>query len=257
MYEERETPVLPGSYELRMLTEVDSILEATAKLAADGADEGTLVWARSQTNARTRRGHHWEAPEGNLHCGLVLQPDYDNITAQQLCTVATVAAGAAVAERVAPMTGLGYRWPGDLLVNELLAGCVQIQAANDGSDPWPWLVLGLSVNVAHHPENPEPECYNSIHASGEAEHVRSLEILEQFTRHFLRWINIWAEEGYGPVRDAWMQRARDVGETRELEFPSRTVAGTVRGIGEHGELMLEAGTETLDTVSIAEYFGLQ
>ena len=34
---------------------------------------------------------------------------------------------------------------------------------------WPWLVVGASVNVAHHPENPEPELYNSIHASGEAD----------------------------------------------------------------------------------------
>lgn len=256
-HDAREVPVLPGSYELRVLPAVDSVAHATARLAAAGAPEGTLVWAASQTAARTRRGHRWEAAEGNLHCGIVLEPDYDNRTAEQIAAVATVAAGTAVAECVAPMTGLGFRWPGDLLVNDLLAGCVQLAAAGGERDPWPWLVVALSVNVAHHPPNPEPERYNSIHASGEAEHVRALDVLEHFARHFLRWINIWADEGYAPVRDAWLQRARDIGEARRIELPQRTASGTVRGIGAHGELMLDSAAGALDAVSIAEYFALR
>jgi len=257
MYEHRELPVLPAGYDLRVLPHVDSVLDEAVRRAEAGAEEGSLIWAASQQKATTRRGHVWHAPEGNLHCALVLRPEYDNHTAQQLCAVASVAAGAAIAELVAPMTGLGFRWPGDLLVNELLAGQVQLRAPTGGGDPWPWLAVGVSVNVAHHPDNPEPEQYNSIHASGDAEHVRALEVLEQFSRHFLRWINIWAEEGFAPVRAAWMQRARDVGETRRLDLGDLGVEGVVRGLGEHGELLLDAGPDRLEIVSVADYFALR
>jgi BirA family biotin operon repressor/biotin-[acetyl-CoA-carboxylase] ligase len=256
MSEDRELPLLPGAYELSIVPRVDCVLADAARRAAAGADEGTLVWADEQRAARTRRGHAWEAPAGNLHCAVVLRPDYDTGVGQQIATVAGVAAGAAVAEVVAPMTGMGFRWPGDVLVNELLAGQVQLAAAPPAGGIWPWLVVGVSLNVAHHPENPEPEAYNSIHASGEAEHVRVVEVLELFARHFLRWINIWAEEGYAPVRAAWLQRARDVGQPRRLELGPRIVSGTTRGIGECGELLLDSGADRLQQVTIAEYHGL-
>jgi BirA family biotin operon repressor/biotin-[acetyl-CoA-carboxylase] ligase len=256
MHPEHELPVLPGVYELTILEQVDDVLEEAARRAERGEDEGTLVWAGSQRAARTRRGHRWEAPPGNLHCALVLRPDYDNRTAEQLCAVAGVAAGAAVAEVVAPMTGMGLRWPGDVLVNELLAGCVRLKTPAGAGDPWPWLAVALSLNVAHHPENPEPERYNSIHASGDADDVRVVDVLEQFARHFLRWINIWADEGFAPVRAAWRQRARDIGETRELALGERRLRGRVLGIGEHGELVLDTGTGRDEHVRVADYFAL-
>jgi BirA family biotin operon repressor/biotin-[acetyl-CoA-carboxylase] ligase len=256
MFPDRELPSLPGPYELLILPQVDSVLEETARRARAGAEEGTLIWAESQRDARTRRGLTWEAPRGNLHCGLVLRPDYDNATAQQLCAVAAVAAGTAIAELVAPMTGMGFRWPGDLMINELLSGQVQLAAPAEGGDPWPWVAIAVSVNVAHHPENPEPERFNSIHDSGEADHVTVVDVLEQFSRHFLRAINRWAEEGYDPVREAWLQRAHDRGETRSLSVGGRRVSGVVRGMGEHGELILDTGANRTARVSVAEYFDL-
>jgi len=256
MHEDRELPSLPGPYELVLVPEVDSVLAEAARRGREGAEEGTLIWAESQRAARTRCGHPWDAPRGNLHCALVLRPDYDNAAAQQLCTVAAVAAGAAIAEVVAPMTGMGLRWPGDLLINELLAGQVQLAAPAGGVDPWPWLAVAVSVNVAHHPENPEPERFNSVHDSGDAEHVRVVEVLEHFARHFLRWVNIWAEDGYAPVRQAWLQRARDLGEQRSLAFADATVTGVARGLGPHGELLLDTGADRQRTVSVARYFDL-
>lgn len=257
MSEDRELPLLPGAYELIVVPRVDCVLADAARRAAAGADEGTLIWAGEQLAARTRRGHAWQAPAGNLHCAVVLRPDYDAGVGQQIATVAGVAAGTAIAELVAPMTGMGFRWPGDMLINELLAGQVQLAAAPAENGIWPWLIVGVSVNVAHHPENPEPELYNSIHASGEADHVRVVDVLELFARHFLRWINIWAEEGYAPVRAAWLQRARDLGQPRRLELGEHAFSGTTSGLGELGELVLDSGVDRLQHLSIAEYHGLR
>jgi BirA family biotin operon repressor/biotin-[acetyl-CoA-carboxylase] ligase len=259
------SPILPSAYELESIVEVDNVLAQAARRAAAGADEGTLIWAQRQTNARTRR-HPWDAPDGNLHCALIIRPDFDNQRSQQLCAVAAVAAGSAIAEVVAPMTGTGLCWPGDLLINELLAGQVQfaVPACDDhgksdgqgscNSERWPWLVIALSVNVAHHPQNQEPEEFNSIHDSGDSKDVTPTEVLELFTRHFLRWINIWAEDGFKPVREEWMRRARDLELPRALPFEHGHYVGINRGIGEHGELLLDTGAAQAVTLSIAEYF---
>lgn len=251
----QNAPSLPSAYELLVLNEVDSVLAEAVRQAQAGADEGTLVWAQRQSNARTRR-HDWEAPAGNLHCAVVIRPEFENRQSEQLCAVAMLAAGSAIAEVVTPMTGMGLRWPGDLLVNELLAGQVQLAVPDVGEAQWPWLAIALSVNIEQHPVNPEPEEFNSIHACGESEQVTVVEVLELFTRHLLRWINIWADEGFDPVRNEWMIRARDIGVARALPFAHGHYVGITRGIGEHGELLLDTGAKTPITLSIAEYFAL-
>jgi BirA family biotin operon repressor/biotin-[acetyl-CoA-carboxylase] ligase len=251
----QQKPELPSPYELIMLEETDSVLADAVRRAKAGAEEGTLLWAHSQSDAQTRR-FAWDAPPGNLHCAIILRPDFDNQQAGQICAVATLAAGSAVAELVAPMTGMGVRWPGDLLINELLAGQIQLAAPASNEEPWPWLVIAVSINVAHHPENPEPEEFNSIHDSGDSKEVTPITVLEQFTRHFLRDINRWAEDGFEQVRQAWRLRARDIGQRRVLAFAEHNYEGVTRDLGEHGELLLDNGSDESPSVSIAEYFSL-
>ena len=54
MHDQRELPSLPGPYELCILPEVDSVLAEAVRRAQAGAEEGTLLWASSQRDARTR-----------------------------------------------------------------------------------------------------------------------------------------------------------------------------------------------------------
>ena len=164
-----QSPQLPPHYALVRRARVDSAVAEAIRQARDGAEEGTLVWADEQSDARTRSGHAWFSPPGNLHCALVLRPDYDKARSGELAYVAAVAAGSALAELLAPMTGLRYRWPGDLLINELDAGRILLAASDSGGERYDWLVIGIMVNVALHPPNPEPERYNSVHASGAPE----------------------------------------------------------------------------------------
>ncbi len=248
-----DPPALPTVYELVALDRVDSVVEEAIRRARGGAGEGTLVWAREQTDARTAGGKGWYAPQGNLHCALIIQPDYDNLTAQQLLYVATVSAGTAIADILSAMTGLRWRWPGEFFINELKTGMVQLALPEEDADPYPWVVLGLSVNVAEHPPNPEPEQFNSIHASGTPE--ASVEnLLEGFVRHFLSWINRWAEEGFEPVRRAWTLRADGIGESMRMTLGQQTLTGTFKGIGVRGDAELELEDGTLRTVQAAEIF---
>ena len=165
-------PRLPPQFEVEALGRTGSVMRAALGRAADGAGEGTLVWAREQTSARTRRGKAWIGYAGNLHCALIIEPDYPNEEAWQLVYVNALAVGSAIAEMVSPMTGLRFAWPNRLLINDLLAARLDVATTDPTRDPYPALVLGASVNVAAHPPQPEPEEYNSIHASNAARRHR-------------------------------------------------------------------------------------
>ena len=249
-------PRLPPQFELVALDRVRSVVDAALARAASGAGEGTLVWAREQTDARTRRGNAWRGYEGNLHCALVIEPDYPNEDAWQLACVNALAVGSAIAEMVSPMTGLRFAWPNRLLINDLLAARLDVAATDPARDPYPALVLGASVNVAAHPPQPEPEEYNSIHASG-ARGITVADVLEAYASHFLAWSSRWADEGFAPLRRAWRIRTDGLGSGSDSEI--RLLSGPIHGrmddIDDRGALVLHTG-EGVRRITIGEYFGL-
>ena len=247
-------PRLPPQFELVALERTGSVMDAALARAAGGAGEGTLVWARDQSNARTRRGNAWIGYAGNLHCALIIEPDYPNEEAWQLVYVNALAVGSAIAEMVSPMTGLRFAWPNRLLINDLLAARLDVAATDPARDPCPALVLGASVNVAAHPPQPEPEEYNSVHASG-APGTTVVDVLEAYTSHFLAWSSRWADEGFGPLRRAWRIRADGLDSQSEIRLIGGSIHGHVDDVDERGALVLDTGGGPR-RITIGEYFGL-
>lgn len=252
---DQNQPRLPVAYELITLDRVDSVLEEAARRAGQGAGEGTVIWSREQSDAVTRRGKTWYSPAGNLHCAVIIEPEYDNTTAEQLLYVAAISAGTAIADLLTPMTGLRYRWPNHIYINDLKSGMLQLRAARENTERYRWLAIGLNVNVAGHPPNPEPERFNSMHASG-TEDVTAGALLEVYCRHFLSWINRWADEGFAPARKAWVQRADGLGEDIVRQVGAETVEGILREPDSEGRGVIEQADGTGRTVSIGEYFDL-
>ena len=247
-------PRLPPQFELVTLGRTANVVDAALARAAEGAGEGTLVWAREQTSARTRRGKAWVGYGGNLHCALIIEPDYPNEESWQLAYVNTLAVGSAMAEMVSPMTGLRFQWPNRLLVNDLLTARLDLAATDPARDPYPVLVLGASVNVAMHPLQPEPEEYNSIHASGAPE-ITVVDLLEAYASHFLAWSGRWADEGFGPIRRAWRIRAEGLDSDAEIRLLDGPVVGRIDDVDEDGALVLDTAAGRR-CITIGEYFDL-
>ncbi len=110
-------PKLPPAYQLVALERVASTNDEALRLAAEGAEDGTLVWAREQTGGRGRQGRVWSSPPGNLYFSLVLRPDCAPAEAAQLGFVAGVALGEAIGSVAPPLIDVNYKWPNDLLLN--------------------------------------------------------------------------------------------------------------------------------------------
>jgi len=243
---------LPGVYEPVHLGRSDCIGREAAHRAAAGADEGTLLWCTEQSAGRAPDGTFGSRPPGNLYCALVLRPDFPNVQAFQLGHVATLAAGSALAPLLEPMTGLRYAWPHEILINDLPAGSVRLYAPTVLDDPLPWLVVELMVIVDEYPPDRDFPSFNGIRASG-TEGVAVATVLEGYARHFLRLINQWAEHGFAPIQRAWQQRADGLNESLTLTFPGGRVTGTVRGLDDHGGLIMERADGARETVGPETY----
>lgn len=244
------TPSLPSSYELVVHDTVDSAVAEAKRLAVQGADEGTLVWAREQTEGYGRFGKPWISLPGNFYCALILRLDEPPAVTAQLNYVAAVSLGAAIANVSSPLTELYYRWPNDILLYD--AKVANILLESPPSENPDWLVLGVAVNVQSYPDDMDPPATSMV-TEGTPD-ASDVALLEYFTRHFLSWINRWADDGFAPVRRIWMQRANGVGKPLEVQLKTETVKGNFADIDEQGALVVQLPEGGRRAVSIAEYF---
>ena len=126
------------------LPETDSTNLALRRLAAEGAREGTALWAARQSAGRGRLGRSFASPEGGLYYSLLLeqsaQPERDLLL--------TPAAAVAVARTLRALCALesGIKWPNDLLSSGggKLCGILTESFLAGGRR---FMALGIGVNL--------------------------------------------------------------------------------------------------------------
>jgi BirA family biotin operon repressor/biotin-[acetyl-CoA-carboxylase] ligase len=129
-----------------------STMDLADQQAADGAMEGTVVVADSQTEARGRFRRRWIAPPGTeLYCSIILRPRPEHLL--QLTMVAALAVAEAV--QVACDIRTAIKWPNDVEVGgRKIAGILIDNAMLMGNVDYS--IMGIGINAAldprRHPE---------------------------------------------------------------------------------------------------------
>jgi BirA family biotin operon repressor/biotin-[acetyl-CoA-carboxylase] ligase len=245
---------IPPLYELISYDTVDSVVEEAKRLARQGVEEGTLVWARQQTAGRARLGRRWLSSPGNLYCALVLRPEEPVALAVQVSYVAAVSLAAAISNLAPPLIEVRFRWPNDVLLYDAKAAGIWLEAPPAANDRYEWLVLGIAVNVESAPEELDPPA-TSLWLEGAPE-VTVSGLLEVFSRHFLSWINRWAEEGFKPIHRAWSIRPHGLGQPMTLELGSERLRGKFVELDEQGALHMDLGNGQSRHISVRQFYSL-
>ena len=232
---------LPPAYRLVALESVASTNDEAKRLAREGAEDGTLVWAREQASGRGRGGRNWASPRGNLYLSLLLRPECPASRAAELGFVAAVALGAALASLVPPLCPINYKWPNDVLLGERKVAGILIETESglqsQPGAPLEWMVLGLGVNVQHYPEDTE-FLATSLRFEG-ADDVTVEAVLGRFALYFLDWTNRWMDEGFAPVRAEWKERGLGMGRKIRVRLPRETLRGKFIDLDADGALLLD------------------
>ena len=241
----------PPGYRLVALDWVDSTNDEAKRLATAGAEAGTVVWARAQSGGRGRRGRSWSSPPGNLYCSLLLRPEALAAEIGQLCFVAALGVGDAVAGLLPAGAEVRLKWPNDVLIGGAKVAGILIETASVGGGGVQWVIVGTGINVASSPRGSE-RAATALAEEGAEVSVEA--VLEAYLRSLDGWLGRWRGEGFGPVREAWLARATGLGRTVEVRLSGQTLSGTFAALDASGALILDAADGSRRVVTAGEVF---
>ncbi|NLG89569.1 MAG: biotin--[acetyl-CoA-carboxylase] ligase [Clostridiaceae bacterium] len=184
--------------------EIDSTNNELKRLAANGAAEGTVVVAETQSCGRGRRGRVWNSKPGlGIYMSVLLKPDIS----PEYVQVITLAASSAVCSAIMPFIDVkpGIKWPNDILIdNRKVCGILTEMTAEP--EKVHSVIVGIGINVNHREDDFCEELKNtaaSLRCFSKSDISRSMlaaKVLEELENLYLdfssnknadRLLNIW------------------------------------------------------------------
>ncbi len=244
-------PDLPPFFHPLYLKSVGSTNDEVKQRARAGAPEGTLVVAGEQVAGRGRSGREWTSKPGNLYLSLLLRPRVEAGAAAQISFLAALALSGAIVE-IAPDLKPQHKWPNDVLIDGAKISGILLESSARAGGGVDWLVLGMGVNVAHHPEDAGRSA-TSLHALGAIECTPG-SLLSALGPALLHWLEVWRAEGFAPLRQAWLARAAGLGQELRVRLPKEEFSGTFRDLDSDGSLLVELTDGALRRITAGEVF---
>ncbi len=219
--------------------EIDSTNSKAYQLAMEGAEEGEVVVAESQSQGRGRLGREWFSPPYlNLYLSIILRP---KIPPHQ-ASLMTLMAAVATAEAIYSFSGLkpSIKWPNDLLLGEKkVAGL--LNEIHSEADRIHFIILGIGVNL-----NMEVRMFpKEIRAKATSlkiergEEVSRKEFLQILLQTLESWYSIFFKKGASAILDAWRGWANLQGRLVKITSFGDTLVGKAIDIDSDGALILE------------------
>lgn len=224
--------------QVEFYAELDSTNQRAQELGEQGALEGSVVIAETQTAGRGRMGRSWSSPAGvNLYTSILLRPQLLPLQASQLTFMSAVAVARSI-EAVAGVS-VNVKWPNDILLNgKKVAGLLnEISAEMEGIH---YVVLGIGVNLNmradQFPADLRYPATSLLLATGKA--VDRVAFAQQLYHQLDGLYRLLNSSGFAPIRIAWEALFDMLGSRVNVDCGQQQFAGVVDGIAEDGALLL-------------------
>jgi BirA family biotin operon repressor/biotin-[acetyl-CoA-carboxylase] ligase len=233
-------PELPPFYKPIRLDRVGSTNEELKRLAAMGAPEGLIVVAGEQTAGRGRRERAWASPPGNLYVSVLFRPDRPMRRVIEVGFVAAVAVAETIAARLPAGADVRCKWPNDVLIGGRKTAGILLEATSEADGTALWLALGVGINVVSHPSAAETAYPSTALRAEGAGPVTAEDVLSGLAANLDDGYHRWLQDGFAPVRQAWLARAFGRGGSVDVRLDERTtVHGRFLDLDDDGALLLE------------------
>lgn len=228
---------------IRTVAETGSTNADMLLLARRGEGEGQWLRADRQTAGRGRLGRSWESPAGNLYASTLVRLRTGDPAPATLALVAAIALHEAIG-----VFGVAtqIKWPNDLLRQGAKLSGILLERSDDA------VVIGIGVNVTHHPDLPDRPTTSLAVAGGT---IAAEALLEVLAEAFARWLGRWRGEGLAVIRSAWLAAAHPLGTALSVRLPDgRTSEGLFDGLGTDGALILRLASGERHVIHAADVF---
>lgn len=221
------------------LDEIDST-NTEARRRFEAGERGPLwITAARQSVGRGRQGRVWSSKTGNLYATLLFQPK----TPPSIASLYSFVACLAVAELFEAYGARSQvKWPNDALVDGKKCAGVLLEGSGQGGE-LDWMAIGCGVNLIHHPEADPAAIHPPTSLLAETgTRVSTDDALVHLAASVARWGGILQEQGFAPVREAWISRAAKLGQRIEARTTRDTITGVFEDVDLTGALVLRTPT---------------
>jgi BirA family transcriptional regulator, biotin operon repressor / biotin---[acetyl-CoA-carboxylase] ligase len=233
-------------------SEAVSTNQLARALAQEGAPEGTVVAADSQTGGRGRMGRSWVSPPGvNLYFSFILRPALPSIRIPQLTLLIAAAIHRSLREML-PGFGPKVKWPNDILLNGKKV-CGVLCEMQSEPDLTHFVVAGVGINVNQPEFAPELKDMATSLFIETGETSSRPRLLAGVFNHFEPLYQEWLSRDdlsfiIPYLEEHSLLNAKEV----TVDQLRQTVSGTVTGLAPGGELMLLSSSGRSVLVSSGE-----
>ena len=246
---------------LHVHDEVDSTNRVLADLAREGAPNGTVVVAESQTAGRGRQGRRWVSPAGvNLYLSVML----DGTASSTVTGWFPLLAAVAVARAIKHETGLSttVKWPNDVEVSQegqshpptpgaprrapsrgrKIAGILAEATGGDQNNRRIVVVgIGVNVNAPNESFPAELQARATSLLSETGRPADRAELLATLLLEIERLYDSVLAQGTAGIREAYLHLSNTIGKQVRVELVGgEKIQGTAESIALDGALCLRA-----------------
>jgi BirA family biotin operon repressor/biotin-[acetyl-CoA-carboxylase] ligase len=230
--------------------EVASTNTLAMELAQQGAEDGTVVIAESQSGGKGRLGRSWLSPRGNLYLSVVLRPAVPVHKAPLITLMGAVAVASALRKHVG--IDAGIKWPNDILVDgRKIAGLLTEMSAEP--DRIRHIVLGIGVNVnmdlRELPADVRKASTTAAVATGKT--IDRTGLLKELLAELDQWYKRFLKNEAG-VLTAWREMNVTLGNRVTVSGSGSRLEGVARSIDADGRLILKMDDGTLRPVAAGD-----
>jgi BirA family biotin operon repressor/biotin-[acetyl-CoA-carboxylase] ligase len=234
--------------EIQVFERTTSTNDVMARMARDGAGEGAVVFAESQSRGRGRLGRTWISPaRKGLWFSILLRPELT----PQAATQVMIAAATALARAIRAATALApeIKWPNDILVRgKKVAGILTEMSAE--LDRVKTIVLGIGVDVnltaGELPEALQPIATSLAIERGQA--VDRAELAVAVLRELDRDYELLTQGRFEEVAAEWREHCGTLGRNVSIRMGDRVIRGRAESLDPDGALLVRTQHGRLEQI---------
>ena len=225
-----------NSWPAQVFDSIDSTNAEALRAIERGQAAPFLILAERQTAGRGRRGRKWVSPFAeNLYYSLVLRIEGGMRQLEGLSLVVGLAVMQAL--RNQGVSGVGLKWPNDLLVGQKKIAGILLELVGDPADVC-HVVLGLGINVNMQAADEVDQQWTSMRLESGKVFDRNL-LVAELGVVLQAYLNRHQSEGFAAIHSEWEQNHVWQGRAVSLIAGVNRIDGVVAGIDSQGALRLQ------------------
>ena len=217
--------------------DIPSTNDEGKRVAAAGADEGTVIVSEMQSTGKGRLERSFFCPRGGVWFSVILRPDFLPQEAPKCTLLAAVAVARAMREQ-----GLdaGIKWPNDIYCQgRKLTGILTEMSAE--MDRINYVVIGTGINV-NIPQSSFPaDIMDKAGSMSDmlGHDVDRVAFLQSILQHMEALYVDVLKNGFAGLLDQWRRYSITLGQEINVLGLQEAFAGTAKDIDDDGALLVE------------------